>query len=92
MLAALDPLRQLDFLRRGQQRHLADVLEEELQRVGRDLARLLDLGLRLVALDDLDLQLLEGRVELVHLRRVEVELVERGRDVLGDQLARLLAG
>ena len=92
VLAALDPLRELDLLRRGQERHLADVLEEELQRVGRDLARRpRRLGLGLVALDDLDLELVERRVELVQLRRVEVELVERARDVLGDQLARLPA-
>ena len=91
VLAALDPLRQLDFLGGREQRHLADVLEEELQRVGRDLARLLDLGVGLVALDDLDLQLLERRVELVHLGCVEVELVERARDVLRDQLAGELA-
>ena len=33
--------------------------------------------------DDLDLQLLERGVELVELRRVELELVERERDLLG---------
>ena len=42
VVAALDPLRELDLLRGGEQVDLADVLEEELQRVGRDLARLLD--------------------------------------------------
>ena len=86
VVAALDPLRQLDLLRGGEQRHLADVLEEELERVGRDLACLLDLRLGLVPLDDLDLQLVERRVELVDLRRVEVELVESARDVLREQL------
>ena len=38
VVAALDPLRELDLLGGGQQLDLADVLEEELQRVGRDLA------------------------------------------------------
>ena len=37
MVAALDPLRELDLLRGGQQVDLADVLEEELQRIGREL-------------------------------------------------------
>ena len=42
LVAALDPLRELDLLRRGQQRVAAGLVEEELQRVGRhrgDLAR-----------------------------------------------------
>src|SRR5690242_18521816 len=38
MVAALDPLRELDLLGGGQQLDLADVLQEELERVGRDLA------------------------------------------------------
>ena len=70
MVAALDPLRELDLLGGGQQLDLADVLEEELERVGRDLAdALVDphllLRLRLGGLhvDDLDLQLLERPVE-----------------------------
>ena len=91
VVAALDALRELDLLRGGEQRHLADVLEEELQRVGRDLGFGLPflLALRLVAsaADDLDLRVLEGRVELVHLCGVEVELVERERDLLGVELA-----
>ena len=37
VVAALDPLRELDLLRGGQQVDLADVLQEELQRVGREL-------------------------------------------------------
>ena len=63
MVAALDPLRELDLLRGGEQRHLADVLEEELERVGGDLGRLAaspSLGLLLgLGLDDLDVELLE---------------------------------
>src|SRR5436190_6504325 len=75
VVAALDPLRELDLLRGGEQVDLADVLEEQLQRVGRDLARLFDGRLLLVLLrgDDLDVQLLECVVEVVYLRRIEVE-------------------
>ena len=95
VVAELDPLRELDLLRRGEERHLADVLEEELQRVGRDLGLgrplLLDLRLALLVADDVDLSLLERGVELVELRRVEVELVERERDLLGVELAGALA-
>ena len=39
VVAALDLLRELDLLRRGQQVDLADVLQEQLQRVGRHLRR-----------------------------------------------------
>ena len=46
VVAALDALRELDLLRRGEQVDPADVLQEELQRVGRDLAR--RLGRRLL--------------------------------------------
>ena len=49
MVAALDALRELDLLRGGEQIDLADVLQEELERVGRelDVDRLFDLlGLR----------------------------------------------
>ena len=85
VVAALDPLRELDLLGGGQQVDLADVLEEELQRVGRDLARL---GNRRCLFDlypptdDLDLQLLECLVELVDLRHVEIQLVQRARDLV----------
>jgi len=34
MVSALDPLRELYLLRRGQQVELADILEEELERIG----------------------------------------------------------
>src|SRR4051812_1853921 len=37
MVAALDALGELDLLRGGEQIDLADVLQEELERVGRDL-------------------------------------------------------
>jgi len=84
MLAALDALRELDFLRGREQLDLADVLEEELQRVRRDLARRLSRPLFLLVVSvvhDLDVQLLERVVELVDLRRVELELAERSRDL-----------
>ena len=44
VVAALDPLRELDLLRGGEQVDPADVLEEELEGVGRDLLRLDLLG------------------------------------------------
>src|SRR6266545_4730105 len=88
VIAALDALRQLDLLRGGEEVDLADVLEKELQRVGRDLARLF--GWRLVFLvragDDLDLELFERVVEVVDLSRLEIELVERERDLVGAQV------
>jgi hypothetical protein len=95
VLAALDPLRQFDFLRGGEQRDAPDVLQEELQRVSGDLGLGLKLELRLllfVRMHDLDLRLVQRRVELVHLARVEVELVERERDLLGVEPARAAAG
>ena len=94
VVAALDPLRELDLLRRGQQVDLADVLQEQLERVGRDF-RPLDIErllLRLLGLDDLDVQLLEQAVELVDLRGVEGQLVERDRDLIRSELSRLTTG
>src|SRR5438270_306858 len=90
VVAALDPLRKLDFLRRGEQLDLADVLEEELQRVGRDLARLGFRFLVLLHLDrchHFDVQLFERAVEVVQLAGVEVELVQCKRDLLRAQRA-----
>jgi hypothetical protein len=94
VLAALDALRELDLLRRGQERDLADVLEEELERVGRDLGLGIGLGLgrvRLVGVDNRDLGLVEGGVEVVELRGLEVELVERERELVGVDAARPVA-
>jgi hypothetical protein len=94
VIATLDPFRELDLLRRGQERDTPDVLQEELQRVGRDLRAGLDLGLglRLVGVDDLDLRLVEGGVELVELCGLERQLVERERDLVRIELARLEPG
>ena len=94
VLAALDALRELDLLRGGEERDLADVLEEELQRVGRDLGLGVGLGLRFVGLarvDDRDLRLLESGVEVVELRGFEVELVEGERELVGVDAARAVA-
>jgi hypothetical protein len=94
VLAALDALRELDLLRRREERHLPDVLEEELQRVGRDLGRRLDFGLRVVdcvGVDDRDLRLFESCVEVVQLSRVEVELVESERELVGVELTGAIA-
>ena len=94
MVAALDALRQLDLLRRGQQVDLADVLQEELERVGRDVGRVeVERVLFGLFLDrhDLDVQLLEHAVELVDLGGVERQLVKHDRDLLGRQLSGLSA-
>src|SRR5919197_819020 len=82
VVAALDAFRELDLLGRREQPNAADVLQEELQGVRRDLGRGLDFGGHvLLGRDDLDLRLVERRVELVQLRRLEPELVERERDL-----------
>jgi hypothetical protein len=92
VVAALDPLRELDLLRRGEEWDTSDVLQEELQRVGRDLRVGLDLGLRLVVCGyDGDPRLVEGSEELVDLRRLELELVQRERDFVGVEAAGAIA-
>jgi hypothetical protein len=92
VVAALDALRQLDLLRGREQVDLADVLQEELQRVGRHLTRLLRLLLVVVGLGhDLDLKLLESVVEVVDLARLEVELVQGDRNLVGAQMPGFLA-
>ena len=48
-VAALDALGEVDLLLRRQQAHLADVLEEQLQRVGRHVRLEVERGLRLAA-------------------------------------------
>jgi hypothetical protein len=94
VLAAFDALRELHLLRRRQERDLADVLEEELERVGRDLGFGIRLGLgrvRLVGADDGDLRLVERRIDVVELRRLEVELVERERELVRVDAARAIS-
>jgi hypothetical protein len=91
VVAALDALCELHLLRRGQQRNAPDVLQEELERVGRDLGVRLRLALDLLLCcgDDRDLRLVERSVELVELARLQVELVERKRYLVGIELPRL---
>jgi hypothetical protein len=98
VVAALDALRELDLLRGGEERNLPDVLQEELERVGRDLGldrvelRRFGLRLRVAGGDDRYLRLVEGGVELVELRGLEVELVQRQSNLVGVEPARLQAG
>jgi len=94
VVAPLDALGELHLLGGGQERDAADVLEEELERVGRDLG-VGRLGLafdRLLSVDDGDLSLVERGVELVELAWLEIELVEREGDLVGVELAGLEAG
>jgi hypothetical protein len=77
VIAALDPFCELDFLSCRQERHLADVFEEKLERIGRDLR---DSGLEV----QFDLLLDFGilfvyRLEELVLLCIRVELVERSR-------------
>ena len=86
MVALLDALRELDLLCGGEERHLPDVLEKQLQRVGRDLGLatpLAGLGLLRRGRDDLDVLVLDRGVERVELARIELELVERKGELLG---------
>ena len=90
LVAALDPLRELDLLRRGQQRVAAGLVEEQLQRVGRHRRDVVVRVVRLVLLrlgngavvDQVDAARLELLVEARELLVVELELgdelVERG--------------
>ena len=93
MVAALDPLRELDLLRCCEKRDATDVLQEELQRVGGDLRRRLGLrlGLLLCRRNDFDLRLVERGVELVELPRLQPELVEGEGDLVRLQPTRLQA-
>ena len=59
---------------------------------GRDLGIRLDLRLDVVVRrDDRDPRFLECGVELVHLRRLELELVERQRNLVSVEAARAIA-
>src|SRR5580765_761901 len=93
VVTALDPLRELDLLGGREQIDFADVLQEELQRVGRDLAGRFDRPLFLFDChDDLDVKLLESVVEVVDLGRLEVELIERDGNLVGCELSALPPG
>ena len=92
VIAALDALGELDLLCRREEGDLADVLEEELERIRGDLPRLgLEFDLRRVVgvVDDLDVELLERRVELVQLHGLEI-VAEGEGDLLVREEARLL--
>ncbi|HJS49507.1 MAG TPA: hypothetical protein VJ745_04230 [Gaiellaceae bacterium] len=92
MVAAFDPLRELHLLRCGKERNAADVLQEELQRICGDLGIRLDLGLDVVVRrDDCDPRFLEGGVELVQLRRLELELVQCQCDLVRIEAARAIS-
>ena len=94
MIASLDALRELDLLCCGQERDAPNVLQEELERIGRDLG-VGGLGLALdllLGVDDGDLSLVQRGVELVELAGLEIELVERESDLVGVELAALEAG
>src|SRR5262249_14797402 len=86
VVATLDPLREPDLLGGGQQLDASDVLEEELKGIRRGLERVL-LRLGVVGVvrrgDDLDLLLLECLARLVALAASELQVVDRGRDLLG---------
>ncbi len=79
MITALDALGKLDFLGRGQQVDLADVLQEELQRIGGEFrgARLVDLFRRLFERGEE----ISGRfgLDLVERRRLLFLDLEDGR-------------
>jgi hypothetical protein len=98
---ALDPLREVDLLVSGQQRHLADLTQVEAQRVERrldgeiELRALLLLGQRrllvrrvlvLLPFDQLDRVVDEVRVEVLDLLFAEVDFLEPGDDlVVGEE-------
>jgi hypothetical protein len=97
-VAALDALRELDLLGRGQERHPADVAQEDLQQVGSGRPRaerrggptLLHLVLVVGGSGDLDAELLEPRVQLVDRRRVQLELLDQGVELALRDRPRLL--
>src|SRR5690349_15669668 len=100
-VAALDPLRQVDLLVGGQQRHLADLTQVEAQRVERgldgqvELRALLLRGQRgllvgrvlvVLALHQLDGVVDQVRVEVLDLLLGELDLFEPGDDlVIGEE-------
>jgi hypothetical protein len=75
-IAALDPLRKRDLLRRGQQRVAADLVQEELQRIGRGGNRVGLENLLLVCLARLLKSLDRGRAGEAVLVRVREQRLE----------------
>ena len=71
VVAALDALGELHLLRGREERYPADVLQEDLERIGRDLASIRGGGRRLRLIDHIDLELIEPIVEFVDLRGTE---------------------
>jgi hypothetical protein len=101
-LGVLDPLGDLDLLLAREQRHLAHLLQVHPHRVVEDVvlrrARLLLLGLLLallvvldlVGLEDLDLEVLQDREDVIDLLLVLDRLGQRLVDVVERQVALLL--
>ena len=92
LVALLDALGEFDLLRSGEQRHATDVLEEQLERVGRDLAgREIEHGaLGLLGLNklfrDRDIGGLEDAVHVFGLLIGQIELLKRAAQrLLGDR-------
>ena len=86
LVALLDALGEFDLLRRSQQRHTPDVLEKQLQRIGRDFAsreveRRASLVCRLRS-NDLHVRRIESAIDVLDLRVGQVELVERASQIL----------
>jgi hypothetical protein len=93
MLAALDALRELDFLGCREQVDPADVLQKELERICRGFGCARRGGFFLFfRRDDLDLLLLERRVELVELDYLKVEVDQREGDLLRRHRAAFAGG
>ena len=105
-VAALDALGQRDLFLGGEQRHLADLLEVHAHRVvGRRLDREVELGddlffgawprrrrrQRLVALDDVDAEVVEEQEDVVDLVGREIDVLQHVGDVVAVQVALLAA-
>ena len=106
-VAALDPLRQIDLLVGGQERHLADLAQVEPERVERRLDREIELRrvlllfderllvrkrLVLLALDELDAVVDQIGREILELLLGELDLFEPGDDLVVGEKALFLSG
>ena len=86
LVALLDALGELDLLRGRQQRYPTDVLEKQLQRIGRDFAgreieRRADFVGQLLG-DDLHVCSIKSAIDVLDLRVRQVELVECASQIL----------